>query len=901
MLTVLRRLAIKLSAFVHRDASDRDVDDEVRYHLDREVERLVAQGVELREAQFRARRGFGNPTAHVESARETMRVLWLDQLGQDARYAFRALRATPVFTVVAVLSLALGVAANVAVMSAARAVLFHPLPVRHPEQLVSTNCSCSYSMYKDFSRLGDPFTGVAAITILDRTNVAIDGQRAEAMTRVGLASGSYFPLLGVPAALGRTLGPDDDITPDGHPIAVISYRFWQQRFAGSKDVLARILEINATRYTIVGVAAPAFDGEVIGRPIDVWVPLMMQSEVMPGMPGLLQRDNGFLRIIMRIRAGVSAPQAQAALQRPYRAHEMARAGANASAEFLRNLIADPLRLVSIERGYIPDRDGAAQSFSVLATVVAIVLLIACTNVATLFLVRGAARTREMAIRAALGAGGGRLFRQVLTEAVALSLLGGIVGVLCAIWVTSALSTTLSIGPVQLDVRAPSTVQSFDFRPGIPIFLFAAAASVLAGTLFGLLPARQASRALANRAFALRRQALGGPAARRGLGAGLVVAQVALSIVLLVATGLLVRSLSRLRGRELGVDRSHLLLVWTLPAETGRRPDEYPAYLDRMIERLGAIPGVASVSATNHGLLEGGDAGGESSLLTIDGVAARAGLPVLRSAVGPGFFATAGMTLMEGRDFRPSDDTSNARVGIMSQSMARYLLGNRSAIGRKLGAPRDPIEIIGVVNDTKHGTPRDPRGVWYVSYRQMPALMRNMCVVVKTRAEPAALRRAVTIALREFDPKLPVLRIDTLNEQLDDVLFQERALATMSIVFATLAGLLACIGLYGMMAYAVARRTSEIGVRMALGTTSAAILRLVLGESLRIVLVGVLVGIPAALLLARVIRARLYEVSPADPLTVIAAAGAMLVMATGAAFIPSRRAATIDPAISLRAD
>jgi hypothetical protein len=277
------------------------------------------------------------------------------------------------------------------------------------------------------------------------------------------------------------------------------------------------------------------------------------------------------------------------------------------------------------------------------------------------------------------------------------------------------------------------------------------------------------------------------------------------------------------------------------------------------------------------------------------------MQVLRSAVGPAFFSTTGMTMLEGRDFRLSDDTSSARVGIMSESMARHLVGTRSAVGRRLGAPRDPIEIIGVVKDTKHGSPRDQRGVWYVTYRQVPALMRSMCVVIRTRGAPAALRRAVTLALRDFDPALPILRVDTIVEQLDDVLFQDRSMAMLSVVFAVLAGLLACIGLYGMMAYAVSRRTSEIGVRMALGTTSGAILRLVLGESVRVAAVGVLLGLPTAFLLARLVRVRLYGISATDPFSFAAAALLMLGVAVLAGFIPSRHAARIDPAIALRAE
>ena len=893
---VLRRLAVRLAALLRRGETDRDIDEEIRYHLERETDRLVAGGMSPNEARFAARRALGNSTAHAEAARDAVRPMWLEQFAQDTRYAVRSLRATPAFTTVGALSLALGVAANVIIVSAANAVLFRRLPVKDPEQLVSTRCACPYSMYKDFKAFGGPFTDVAAVAILDRTNVAIGGRKDGGVTRVALVTGNYFNLLGVGARYGRPIDPEDDQSIDGHPVAVVAHRLWRDRFDGAANVLGQLIQINATRYTVIGVAPPGFDGEATGRPIDVWIPMMMQSEAMPELPGLLDRANGFLRIIMRLKPGVTVHEGQAAIQPAYRDHEIAHAGANASTEFRRSLEADPLQLVSIAHGYVPDRGSAAQSMSILITIAGLVLLIACTNVATLFLVRAAARVREMAIRSAIGASAGRLLRQVLTEAVALAILGGVAGIVLAAWITSALSTTVSVGAVQLDIRAPSSIQSFDLRPTLGTYLLAALASIAIGVLLGLGPALRAARTSMKGQLS-RRGSLG----ERRLGAGLVVAQVALSLVLLAGTGLFVRSLARLRGGDLGVDSRQLLLVWTVPAQTGRQAAEYPAYVDRLIEALEAIPGVAAVSVTNHGLLEGGDVGGESNLLTLDGTPAPAGVQVLRSAVGPAFFSTVGMTLVEGRDFRPSDDTSRTRVAILSESFARHLSRNRSALGRRLGTPRDPVEIIGVVKDTKHGTPRDRRGVWYVSYRQMPGLMRTACVVVRSRGAPDALRRPLALALHDFDPALPILRIDTMGEQLDDVLFQERAIAMLSSLFASLAALLACIGLYGMLAYAVARRTSEIGMRMALGSTSLGILRLVLGESVRVGGTGVLVGLPAAFILARLVRSRLYGVSAADPLTFVGAAVLMLGVALVAGLIPSRRAAAIDPATALRAE
>ncbi|MGH9887888.1 MAG: FtsX-like permease family protein, partial [bacterium] len=497
------------------------------------------------------------------------------------------------------------------------------------------------------------------------------------------------------------------------------------------------------------------------------------------------------------------------------------------------------------------------------------------------------------------AGRSRLIRQVLTEAVVLAVLGGALGVVIALWSTSVLSTTMSVGPVQLDVRAPSSMQSFDVRPSAVVYTLAAAAAVLAGILCGIAPALRAARTPSTNAFIGARAAIGGSLKRGRLGSGLVVAQIALSVVLLVGTGLLVRSLRNLRGQDLGIDRARLLLVWVVPAQTGRTAAEYPAYTERLLERLGALPGVVSASVTNHGLLEGGDAGGDSRLLTIDGQPGRPGQQGLRSAVGPSFFSTAGMTLLEGRDFRASDDSASVAVGIMSAAMARHFFGNASAIGHRLGTPNNPLEIIGVVKDTKHGSPRDARGVWYVSYRQFPALLRSMCVVIRTGGDPSALRPGIAKALAAFDPALPVLRVDTIGEQLDDVLFQERAVAMLSVVFALLAAVLACIGVYGVMAYGVTTRTSEIGVRVALGATSGGVLRLVLGDTIRMALIGVLVGVLTVVVGARFVVARLYGISASDPATIATAAVLMLAVAAVAGWIPAWRAASIDPARALR--
>jgi predicted permease len=899
--TILRGLTVRLRALVRRDLTDHEVDEELRFHIDREVERRVAAGVPGATARADVRRAFGNATAHAEAARDALRWQWLEQLGADVRYAARSLRATPTFTIVAALSFAFAFGANVVTFSTIDALLWRRLPVRAPEQLVGTHGG-SYSMYQAMRTVNTAFSDVAAVAIVDRTNFSTSQAASNSLTRVALVTGNYFSLLGVNAAVGRIFAESDDQSPGGHPIAVVSDRFWRARLGVSRSAVGGKFRLNATTYTIVGIAPLGFDGEAVGRPVDVWIPMMMQSEVMPEWPGLLKVGNGFLRILMRMRPGITVAAAQAAIQPAYRAHEIAAAGANASAEFRASLERDPFQLVSIERGYSASRDEVAKSLGIVGGLVALVLLVACTNVATLMLVRGASKEREMAIRAAIGAGRARLARQVLTESIVLSALGGVTGVTLALWSTIALSTTVSIGPVKLDARAPSSMQSLDLVPSVRVLAVAAIASVVISVLFGAGPAMRAARARGSQALLSRRAAIGGSGRRRGrFGGGLVVVQIALSLALLAATGLLVKSLHNLERRELGVDRAHLLLAWAVPAQTQGARDDYARYVDRLIARVSEVRGVVSVSVTNHGLLEGGDEGGESNLLTIDGHTAAAGLQVMRDGVGPNFFSTAGISLVAGRDLLPTDDSSHTRVVVINERMARTLFGTESPVGKHLGAPRNPVEIVGVVRDVRHGSPRDMRGIWYVPYRQAPGLFRNVCIVVRTASAPSAHRLDVQRALQAFDPTLPVLRVDTLDEQLADVLFLERTVASVAIALAVMAALLACIGLYGVVAYAVSRRENEIGVRVALGATQRTVVGMIVGDSVRIAMLGVILGIPGAVILTRILSSRLYGIGRNDVSTLLAASSVMLLIAVVAGCLPARRASAIDPATTLRAE
>jgi predicted permease len=899
---MLRRIAVRLRALFRPRAVDRELDEELRLHVDRAIARNAARGMSSAAARDAARREFGNVTAVAEAARDAWTFQWLEQLLQDLRYAARSMRRRPGLTVVAVSSIALGIGAAVALFAVLDSTLLRRLAVRDPNQLVASHGG-SYPLYKRFRELHQVFSDVAAVSLLDRSNVTTAGASPatdHGIVRVALVSGNYFPMLGVTAAAGRMLTPDDDRVPGGHPVAVIGDGYWRRRFGGARSALGSTLGINGTTYTIAGVAPATFTGETIGRPVDVWVPLMMQSQVMLEMPGLLDRNNGWLRIVARMKPGVTAPQAQAAVQASYRENEIAFAGTQATPQFIEDLRRDPFLLVPIEHGYSRSRDVLERSMMILAGIVAAVLAVACANVAGLQLARAEARSREMAIRLSIGAGRTRLIRQLLTESLVMGVLGGALGSSLAFATTGLLSTTVSVGPVQMDARAPSSWVSLDVMPHTRAYIVAAGISLAAGILFGLAPACRGSNAPLAPALLGRGISAWEPRRAR-LGRVFVVVQVAITVVLVVVTSLLVRSLVNLRSSPLGIDREHLLLVWTTPGQTGRSGDRVSGFVRAVLDSVTRVPGVLSVNATNHGVLEGEDAGGASELLAVDGLAPKPGLLVMRDAVTPGYFQTAGMALVEGRDLSERDLPAMPRVAVINETLSRFLFGGVSALGRRIGSGDAQVEVVGVVKDAKHGTPRDRRGIWYVSYRQYPNLLRNMCIVIRTAGDPRAVAEPVRRVLADMEPLLPVLRVDTVEEQLGDALAGERALATLSLGFGSFAALLACIGLYAVVANAVLRRTNEIGIRMALGAPRSAVVRMVLRDTGRIVVGGLVVGAPLAVVAESSIRSRLYGVGANDLTTIAIAVVTLLAVAAVAGLLPARRAARIDPNSALRYD
>jgi predicted permease len=905
---------MKFLPWLRRRLLEDELEDEIKSHLEMAARDHIDRGGLAEKAHADARREFGNIGLVKEATRAAWGLVWLEQLGQDLRYALRVLRRSPGFTAVAVLSLALGIGANTAIFSVVDALVLTALPVRSPDELVlfyesapdtpsPAPIAVSHQWVESYNDLTDVFSTVTGVCLTERFSVSIDGERSNpdaGPVAVALVSGNYFSTLGLSALIGRTLDPGDDQVPGGHPLTVISYRYWEDRFARAPDVVGRTLNLYGTSYTVIGVAPRGFLGESVGQPTDLWIPSMMQAQVMPEFPSLLARGGSWLRMVGRLKHGVTTEQAEAAAQIVYQRHYYD-SWPNPTPEQLGFIARARIKLRPASVGFSQQRESMAQSFKILLIVVGLVLLIACSNLANLLLARSAARHREMAVRLAIGAGRARIIRQLLTESVLLGTLGCAFGLLFSAWGTNAFAAIANSRPVQMDSRN-SNALSLDLHPNWRVLAFAGLLGLLTGILFGLAPALRAARASVSPTLdAGRGMGSRGSPGRFGLIQLLVIAQVSTSVILLVGAGLFVSTLRNLKRQDLGIDRQRLLLAWTAPGQTGRQGQALGDFCRTAMDRISALPGVLSVSASNRGLVEGGrDAGGTSDLLIVEARPPKAGLSIMNVVVTPTFFETAGMPLLAGRAFTETDTDTAPPVAIINETLARFLFDGQNMVGTRIGwANRGMQEIVGVVRDGKHGTPRDRRGIVYSPYRQSISAMRTMVFEVRTTGHPVGVSTGVRQQLTEIDGGLPVFKIDSIEEQLNDALAEERLIASVSGFFALLAVLLACLGLYGVIAYTVSRRTGEIGIRMAMGATRAGVLRMVVKESLLICIVGVGIGVPISLASTRLISSRLYGVSPTDPLTIVAATFLMISVAALAAFIPARRASRVDPMVALR--
>jgi predicted permease len=894
--------------WLRRRRSDEDFAAEIRSNIAIDADELAAAGMAPEEARAAAHRAFGSVALAQERFYESNRIMWLDDLRRDLRYAVRSLAKHRGFTLTALLTLALGVGANTAVFSVLNSIVLRPLPVERPEELVQPLSkfpgdprlnSYSWKHYEQFRDGNHVFSDLAAVA---PARVRLGGDAIEPEAVVGMyVVGGFFEMLGVKPAIGRLIQPEDDRIGSSNAVAVISWPYWQSRFGGTADVIGRSLTVNGVPATIVGVTPRGFYGVALGFDPPVWLATAMEP-VVNERSQLAARTLG-VAMIGRMKPGVSIDQVTAELRVLDR-------GRLADMEAL---FKDPRwREVIIEASpagaglsILSDRFGRPLRLTMAA--VSVLLLIACVNVASMLLARGAARRREMAVRVTLGAGRFRVVRQVLTESLLLSTVGSLLGVACAYYAADALVRFIKSGRSPVGMPQPLEISSH-LDP--TVLVFAAAVSLATGLLFGLAPALSAfvptpasslheiGRAAETRTW-------------RRFGNGLVIAQVALAVVMLGAATLFVRHLSDLRTVGVGFDAVPVLQVRLDRSRSGRTPEQFALLYRQLPERMASIAGVHSAS---FAAMTPASGIGGSLFVDVDGFAEHPDdrRRVRINDVAPGYFETLSTPLIAGRDFEPAD-AGRPPVAIINETMARYYFGAGNPIGRRFtfeGQSR-PVEIVGVVGDAKyndmHETPLR------TAYRNaMQVQVGNPIFLLRTNVPPMTIVTDVRRVVNDLLPDVAIAKVDTLADQVDASILPERMIAMLSTVFGVLAALLVAIGLYGLLAFNVTRRTNEIGVRIALGATAWDVRRMVLADGVRLAAAGLLAGIPvawfakgyaasalAAMAASQAVAPVTLPAGGATPL-IVASIG-MLAVAVVASYVPARRATKVDPGVALRCE
>ena len=837
-------------------------------------------------------------------------------LWADVRLALRSWRKSPAFAAIAIASIGLGIGANAAIFTLVDQVLLRTLPVKNSHELVQVTFTgsrygnnwgdgseLSHPVYKEIRDNNQAFADVFA-----RFGTAFHIGANGRTERVNgeLVSGSYFPTLGVGAAIGRTIGDDDDRTPRAHPVAVLSHGYWKSRFGGDASVVGSTITVNGHPYTVIGVARQGFDGVEVGRQTQVFVPLMMKPMITPTWNALDERLWRWVRVFARLRPGVTNEQARASLE-PFFKTVLERDLADknfgsASAASRKRYSENRLVLADASQGRSGLRRSLTTPLWLLMATAAGVLIIACANIANLLLARGASRQREIAVRLALGATRMRIVTQLLVESVMLALAGGLLG----------LAIAAAAAPVVLGFFVnPDVPQPISTSPDWRILAFTAGVAICTGVLFGMAPAFQSSRL--NVGPTLKDQATNVLGGQGRVRKALVAAQIAISLLLLIGAALFIRTLDNLLSVDIGFQSSRLLSFSIDPSLNGYDPPRLRQFARTLLERLNHQPGVDAAGLATIRLLEGNQ---WNSSMTIQGYQPKPdeNTAIWCNAISPNYFKAMGIPLLAGRDFNERDERtvdaaegeSDFRVAIVNERFARHYFGDANPIGRRIGFGIDPttptpIEIVGVVRDSKYTDVRDDvqRQAFfpYLEFSRPNAFT----VYLQTTRPAETMFNMVRQTVASLDANIPIHGTRTLERQVQLSLSRERLVATMTATFGTLATLLAVIGLYGVMSYTVARRTREIGVRVALGATSSNISWLVIKEVLVIAAIGIVIALPAAWWLGRYVATQLYGVKPGDPLTIAAAIALLLLVALAAGMIPSARAARLSPTVALRQD
>jgi predicted permease len=850
---------------------------------------------------------------------------FVDTTARDFRYALRNLRRSPGFVAIAGLTLALGIGANTAIFTLLDQILLRLLPVKDPSHLVLLTMrghhygsnwggnAISYPMYRDFQDHNEVFSGMFC-RFPYHVALTFSGQSE----RVGaeLVSGTYFSVLDVRTILGRPIAPEDDRTPDAHPVVVLSYGYWKQRFGADPNILGKHVLVNSHDMTIIGVAQPGFDGVELGYQAKLFVPVMMQREVIPLVTRdmLHDRRSRWVNAFGRLKPGMTAERAKASLQ-PFM-HSMLEMEVNEAA-FSHASAYDREQFLKCTIDVLPGSQGRSYlrrelstPLWVLMATTGLVLLIACANLANLLLARATGRQREIAVRLAVGASRGRIIRQLLIETLTLSTLGALAGLFLAFWADEAL--------MAIYLPAGSTEVKLSTLPDLRVLGFTLGVTVMTALIFGLVPAVQATKpdlgkTLKDEAGAV---VTGGHGRLRG---ALVVIQVALSLLLLIGAGLFLRSLKNLSNLGPGFSPERLVGFNIDPSLAGYKNERLKLFYQQLTENLSAIPGVQSVGLASVRIMENNE---WDSSMTAQGYTPAK--PEERpqpfmNQISPGYLATLGVPIVAGRDFRANDTREIQRprrgdesdderwvpaTAIINEKFAKKYFPGRDPVGMHIGFGSDPgtptdMEIIGVVKDIKYENLRDEIPVQAFIPYLASRFVDDMAVYIRTQGDPDQLISTVRGKVRELDGNIPIYAMRTMDAQLSNSLTTERMIASLSSVFGLLATLLAVIGLYGVMSYTVAQRTREIGIRMALGAAQGSVVWMVMREVLQLIGIGVLLGVPAALGLTRLVQSQLFGLTAHDPSTLIWATASLIAVACMAGYLPALRASRLDPIRALR--
>jgi predicted permease len=875
-----------------RDRLESQLDAELRDHFDRLVSDLIARGHSPHEAHRLARLEFGGLDQLKEACRDARGTRWVDETMQDVRYGLRGCRKQPAFTAVAVLTLALGIGANLAIFNLVDALLLRPLPVPQASQLLTitrwlNNNSSEHFSYPQIRALADRRELFESLCGIGSGIVYIGPPEALEPLGTAWVTGRYFETLQLTPALGRLLAPADD-EPGAAPVAVISHGLWQRRFGGDAGVIGRHVVIEGQQVAIVGVTPALFNGATIGETADVTFAIHARPVFEQEDGGWISADARWLRVLARPARGMPLEQLQARLDVAWQPVLEATTRTR-SPEARARALSMTLQLESGETGTSELRRDLRAPLVVAMVLVTLVLLIACVNVANLLLARGAARAREVALRLAIGAGRGRIVRQRLVESVILAVAGTALGVVLAWWASTGL-----VGLIAARAGGPDgAIVMLDIAPNWRLFAVCAGVVVMTTIAFGLAPAL--------RATSIAPGAIGNSSrvaeAHGRFGKALIVAQVALSLLLIIGAGLFARSLDNLRAIDRGFTAGNVLLANYDPSRLGLGRSELQAFNQSILESVTGLPGVGAASIAAITPLQGG---GMSVPGTVNGVST--GLTELYfNVIGPKFFDIVGTPLLMGRDFTHADDAAGPAVAIVNEQFVRQYLGGSAPLGQRVGLPIEPreMQIVGVVKDAVYESLRArPPATVYLPFLQSRG--RPMVLVIDADAPVADVASAIRAAVQPRTPAAP-MRIRTFASQIDDSLFEERLMRMLSAIVGALALLLAAIGLYGLMSYSIATRTREIGVRLALGARPARVVRMVLASAVRMVALGVIIGLPLALLSSRLLTRLIFGVTSTDPATIVTAVAILVTVGIAAAALPARRAAAVDPVTSMHVE